>query len=482
MPVDDLGPQFITISSALLAITTLFVSIRIGERYYRGGLGWDDCLAGKSNPEWQLVLCIELTKIPSGRGTTAVPYGFGKHMNEVSAANQQRILQWIIVTSATWSIGIGFAKASFACLYLRLLLSRPVGVLNRALIVFLPIQTAFQVFYVVFQCRPVRMAWDTSVEGSCVSLVPMWWITFVCNISVDLILFIQPIPYIWQLTQLSAAKRIGVILMLSLGLFICIISVVRIVQSVRTDFSDVSYQLVDPMNWSAAEISALISCACIPALKQFGSHFPRLARILHLSSSDSDFAGEKPPHMRPRTRGNLQRGRPDHISCDSDVPFSWHFGTLTRSSRHNSGAAASAASIKRDGGGPSRPRRFGTTIHISSAGMAGRERQRVQLEGGVADSERATTPGSTTGLAEPRASVGSGGQNLPMMRVVVTREVNHDVTEAGPQDIPTLQRAIAEAWFPHPLPPEDVEAGLRDSSSEPQSLGVGIMHDLEIIK
>ncbi|KAL8349397.1 hypothetical protein RB598_004991 [Gaeumannomyces tritici] len=180
-------------------------------------------------------------------GLAAVPYGFGKHMSDLPAAHQQSVLRLIMVASATWSVGVAFAKASFACLYLRLTSNRSVGHLNRAVIAFQAVQASVQVAYKGFQCIPMQKAWDASVPGSCVSLVPMWWMTFICNISVDLILFIQPIPYIWQLQQMSAAKKAGVILMLSLGLFICMISVVRILQSVRTDNTDMSYQLVDPI-------------------------------------------------------------------------------------------------------------------------------------------------------------------------------------------------------------------------------------------
>ncbi|EJT72409.1 hypothetical protein GGTG_09275 [Gaeumannomyces tritici R3-111a-1] len=101
-------------------------------------------------------------------------------MSDLPAAHQQSVLRLIMVASATWSVGVAFAKASFACLYLRLTSNRSVGHLNRAVIAFQAVQASVQVAYKGFQCIPMQKAWDASVPGSCVSLVPMWWMT-VCH-------------------------------------------------------------------------------------------------------------------------------------------------------------------------------------------------------------------------------------------------------------------------------------------------------------
>lgn len=55
----------------------------------------------------------------------------------------------------------------------------------------------------------------------------------------------------------------------------------------------------------------------------------------------------------------------------------------------------------------------------------------MQLEGGVADSERAATPGPTAGPAEPRASAGSGRRKLLMTQIIVTRKVNQPRCDRG---------------------------------------------------
>lgn len=48
------------------------------------------------------------------------------------------ILQWTTVTSATWRLGVGFAEDFFAY-STSASMNQSVGVLNRALIVFLPV-------------------------------------------------------------------------------------------------------------------------------------------------------------------------------------------------------------------------------------------------------------------------------------------------------------------------------------------------------
>jgi hypothetical protein len=127
--------------------------------------------------------------------------------------------QLVMVMSTTYSLGITLAKASFAVLYLRLLdkQGRWHVYLNRAILVFLFCQATEELFTVVFQCRPVRKAWEPEVEGSCIPLEPIWYTGFTCNLIMDLILFLQPIPWMWGL-RLPLAKRLGLIALLSLGL------------------------------------------------------------------------------------------------------------------------------------------------------------------------------------------------------------------------------------------------------------------------
>lgn len=101
--------------------------------------------------------------------------------------------------------------------------------------------------------------------------------------STDLFLFIQPIPAMWKL-QLPLTKRIGLICMLSLGLLVCVISIIRIVFVTRIGPDD-TYEFAEPMIWSEVELASLVVCSTIPCLRQVVQKVPWLNHALGLSSN-----------------------------------------------------------------------------------------------------------------------------------------------------------------------------------------------------
>lgn len=210
-----------------------------------------------------------------------------------------------MVCSTTYSWGVPAAKASFAVLYLRILQGRRLAMLNKFLMVFLLCQAIEETLVVVLQCRPIARAWDSSIDGTCFKLVPMWWCTFVFNLFTDLTLFIQPIPTMWHL-QLPVTKRVGVIAMLSLGLLVCVISVIRIVFVTKIG-TDSTFELAEPMIWSQVEITALILCSCIPSLRQVIQKVPWLNHLVGLSSN-KDSAGNPYYAGGPRTGSKNPNG------------------------------------------------------------------------------------------------------------------------------------------------------------------------------
>ncbi|KXJ84970.1 hypothetical protein Micbo1qcDRAFT_210308 [Microdochium bolleyi] len=113
-----------------------------------------------------------------------------------------------------------------------------------------------------------------------------WWTDFVFNLFTDLSLFIQPIPAMWKL-QMPVAKRVGLIAMMSLGLLVTSISVIRIHAVTSIDWTNITYLLAEPLIWSEAEFCALIICSCIPPLRQVARQIPGLNTALGLSTGDS---------------------------------------------------------------------------------------------------------------------------------------------------------------------------------------------------
>jgi hypothetical protein len=81
----------------------------------------------------------------------------------------------------------------------------------------------------------------------------------------DLMILGLPAVGLWNL-RLRLAQKIGIFVSLSLGLFACIIDIVRIIFVFQlTSLDDITWTHGDAMVWTAVETSAALTCTNIPA-------------------------------------------------------------------------------------------------------------------------------------------------------------------------------------------------------------------------
>ncbi|KAL8417293.1 hypothetical protein RB596_007422 [Gaeumannomyces avenae] len=207
---DSLSDDVQESAVSILAVTSILLMIRIFVRQRREGLGWGDghvqlgTLASGYPPHRLLPAPPRLTdpdilvRICLVGFATAITYtarlGFGQHVEEITPEHLSAILLYIM--------------ASY--------------------------------------CKPIHKAWTPGVEGTCISLLPLWWGGFALNLGLDLILFIEPIPIVWSLQLIPVTKKIVIIFMLSLGLLICGIAIIRVVEANKTG-PDVTYDLAEPI-------------------------------------------------------------------------------------------------------------------------------------------------------------------------------------------------------------------------------------------
>ncbi|KAK1449537.1 hypothetical protein CPAR01_00617 [Colletotrichum paranaense] len=239
---DNMVGALVGSTVAMICITTLVVSIRMAVRTSLRTYGLDDVLITASwvrqthstRPTLRRgkLISVVLQVFTMGMFTAtmisgaAAHSGLGRHHHDVSVSEYEQFLKLTIATSATYSYGLALAKMSFAVLYIRMLPDRRLVVMNRAIILFLCGQAIEESLIPIFQCKPIAKAWTVGMEGTCLDLPVLWWSGFGFNLCTDLILFIQPVPTLWKL-QLPLVKRLGLIAMLSLGLLVVAISVIR---------------------------------------------------------------------------------------------------------------------------------------------------------------------------------------------------------------------------------------------------------------
>ena len=116
-----------------------------------------------------------------------------------------------------YSWAVALAKISFAILYLRLFPTPKMILLNYGIIALVSCQLVYETCMPIFRCAPISRAWTPDIDGDCLDIPNMWYVSTALDIFEALVLFIQPVPTVWKL-KLPLAKRLGIIFMLSLGL------------------------------------------------------------------------------------------------------------------------------------------------------------------------------------------------------------------------------------------------------------------------
>ncbi|CAK7266084.1 hypothetical protein SEPCBS119000_001842 [Sporothrix epigloea] len=293
MAPQDYGPALLGGSVLMLVLTTLAIVMRMSVRLgVLGGLGWDDALVSVS---WVFAMVLFVTNIVSKA------YGVGMHLNVVPINERPTANMLILIASMSYSLSGPAVKAAFSVLYLRILRGRHLAMANKCLIGLFAAQALTECSVKLFQCHPIQKDFYPSMQGHCYKLLPMRWFSFSFNLITELILFLQPIPTIWHL-QVPVAKRVGIIAMLSLGLLVCVISIVRVIYVITID-SDTTYDFPVPMIWSEVEVGALILCSCIPYTRQVIQRIPWLSRRFGLPPVGSSSGTPRNRHGSSKSAG-----------------------------------------------------------------------------------------------------------------------------------------------------------------------------------
>lgn len=124
----------------------------------------------------------------------------------------------------------------------------------------------------IFQCHPVRGAWDFTLPRDCLQIVSFYYFTTAFSIFTDFLLCTLPLPVFWRL-KLPIRQKYIVSLLFAVGLFATVASALRISVLRSVDSLDVTMGSVSTMKWSVVEVGTGIICACIPCLKPLFKNF-----------------------------------------------------------------------------------------------------------------------------------------------------------------------------------------------------------------
>ncbi|KAH7230344.1 hypothetical protein B0J15DRAFT_433911, partial [Fusarium solani] len=168
------------------------------------------------------------------------------------------------------SIQLGFLRIFPSTTFRRLVIS---------CIVFTVVWGVVSSIIFMLQCKPVSFVWRgwTGMEsGSCLSTSALIWSTSVIAIITDILMLTMPVFQLWPL-PIPLRKKPLVIFMLCIGLFVTIISIIRLYAIARYQYStNMTYNVTSLALWSVIEADMSGVCACLPQARLLLSRwFPK---------------------------------------------------------------------------------------------------------------------------------------------------------------------------------------------------------------
>ncbi|KAF9698966.1 hypothetical protein EKO04_002858 [Ascochyta lentis] len=204
--------------------------------------------------------------------------GMGTDMWLVPFDNITKILEIFYYTELLYLASIALTKISILLFYLRIF--PQVGV-RKAIWFTVVLCVLYIITFVTataLQCIPIRIAWehwDGEHHGKCIDLNSDAWCSAAVNIVLDLIVILLPMRELKKLAM-SRRRKFGVMLMFLGGLFITVVSMLRLkylIQFAHTE--NVTWDYLPIGYWSAVESHVGVMVACLPAIRSLQSSIQR---------------------------------------------------------------------------------------------------------------------------------------------------------------------------------------------------------------
>ncbi|RHZ57989.1 putative integral membrane protein Pth11-like [Aspergillus thermomutatus] len=234
----------------------------------------------------------------------SVQKGLGSHLVDVDKNNLVSYSFVVWLSSMFYLACLGFIKTSVCWFYTRI---GDKTLTRMSFIMMGVVGTKVAVFVMVaaFQCRPIPKAWNASLPGHCVEINIFYLSNAALNILTDLLTYTLPIKVIFKL-QMPFKQKFALVLILCLGLFACISSIIRItyIPTMLTS-ADFTYAISGAMYWSVIETNVGILAASIPSFKPIASRF--LPRLIGEYSSGRKYGSASKLTGSKQTRSGFSR-------------------------------------------------------------------------------------------------------------------------------------------------------------------------------
>ncbi|CAD6594535.1 MAG: hypothetical protein ASARMPRED_000617 [Alectoria sarmentosa] len=238
----------ICLPMAIIAIIMRFVSRRMGRTPY----GADD---------WVIVLAFVLAvAFSTAANLCTFKYGAGRHEILMTDTDPLNFAKALFAAELSYPPTIAAVKISTLLLFGRIFPDRKFRRFLWTIGIFVSTYTAITTLTTIFQCRPIKGAWDPTLDVDCIQIKLVYIVMGSMNVLTDFALLFAPLPQLWNL-QIRRDTKIELIGIFSIGGFVTIVSIYRIFKLNSFSFLDPGWSDNDASIWSIVEISVAIVCA-----------------------------------------------------------------------------------------------------------------------------------------------------------------------------------------------------------------------------
>ncbi|KAK3110189.1 hypothetical protein LTR53_015777 [Teratosphaeriaceae sp. CCFEE 6253] len=296
-PDVDIGPMMVAVACAFLVPAIITTSLRLWIRAREQVLGLDDAAIGAA-----AILSIALSTL----SIVAVKHGKGRHAHYLRKEEIAKISELSWVVQIVLFCALCLVKISVCLLVLRIKNTRPLRRFLYGVMALLVVTTVIPIIALCIECRPLQGFWHREM-GQCHSpnfRIYSIYVQAAYSVMTDLLCSLLPILIVWNL-QLALHKKVGVCVMMCMGLVATIFAAVRAASlSVKT--TDTTYAYAYTGTWMIIETNLGIMATNIPPLRGVVNLFRRRVRQYSCrhSRGHASSPNELPTHEYTYGSGN----------------------------------------------------------------------------------------------------------------------------------------------------------------------------------
>ncbi|KAI0802601.1 hypothetical protein GGR55DRAFT_664826 [Xylaria sp. FL0064] len=251
----DVAEQTIILSSVFTLLAILSFSAHVTARIViLRKLGLDDWLTGGA---FVITLALVTQTI-----WAVVEEGQGRHVSLVIHTEFELLAKSLLVHEELWALVNILIRLS-ASIAIKALFGniRQWGILSNVAMTFSILHGIFPLLIGALVCRPLNAAWDPNVEGTCINQTASFIAIEAIGLAIDILVLAVPCLVIPRLVM-SRKRQWALVLLLSSGSLVTIITGVRIAALHRVGSLDVTYDqaYLGLLSTLGALLSIIASC------------------------------------------------------------------------------------------------------------------------------------------------------------------------------------------------------------------------------